>query len=108
MSDDVYGWYVDGRCTNCDVARQIAPDLIGQAGGRSTVLRQPRDKAEVNLLHAAAYACHTRSIRHTSQALEPARDPSRCACTARSTCAGTIRRTPRGPTHTWYAARLEI
>lgn len=75
MSADVSGWYVDERCTNCDVARQIAPDLIGQAGGRSTVLRQPRDEAEVNLLHAAAYACHTRSIRHTAQALDPARDP---------------------------------
>lgn len=24
----------------------------------------------MNLLHATAYACHTRSIRHTSQALE--------------------------------------
>ncbi|MER7156143.1 MBL fold metallo-hydrolase, partial [Streptomyces lydicus] len=29
------GWYVDERCTNCDVARQLAPDLIGEADGRS-------------------------------------------------------------------------
>lgn len=50
-------------------------DLIGQVGGRSAVLRQPRDEAEVDLLHAAAYACHTRSIRHASEPLEPARDP---------------------------------
>ncbi|HKR48210.1 MAG TPA: MBL fold metallo-hydrolase [Pseudonocardiaceae bacterium] len=69
------GWYVDGRCTNCDVARQIAPSLIGEVGGRSVVLRQPLDEDEVNLLHAAAYACHTRSIRHLTRPLEPARDP---------------------------------
>lgn len=75
MSESVPGWYVDERCTNCDVARQIAPGLIGEAGGRSTVLRQPLDEVEVNLLHAAAYACHTRSVRHASQSLEPARDP---------------------------------
>ena len=75
MSEALSGWYVDGRCTNCDVARQIAPSLFGEVGGRSVVLRQPRDEAEVNLLHTAAYACPTRSIRHMSQPLEPARDP---------------------------------
>lgn len=75
MPEDPSGWYVDDRCTNCDVARQIAPDLIGEVSGRSEVIRQPLDEAEVNLLHAAAYACHTRSIRHTSQSLKSARDP---------------------------------
>ncbi|HET9255537.1 MAG TPA: MBL fold metallo-hydrolase [Pseudonocardiaceae bacterium] len=75
MSETLSGWYVDGRCTNCDVARQIAPSLIGEVNGRSAILRQPRDEAEINLLHAAAYACPTRSIRHTSQPLEPSRDP---------------------------------
>lgn len=75
MSETLSGWYVDGRCTNCDVARQMAPGLIGEVGGRSAVLRQPLDEAEVNLLHTAAYACPTRSIRRASQSLEPARDP---------------------------------
>lgn len=69
------GWYVDERCTNCDVARQLAPGLIGEAGGRSELLRQPRDAAELRLLHTAAFACHTRSIRHPSRTLDPAADP---------------------------------
>ncbi|MFE0171131.1 4Fe-4S domain-containing protein [Streptomyces sp. NPDC059002] len=68
------GWYVDDRCTNCDVARQIAPDLIVEANGRSEILRQPRDAAEERLMHAAAFACHTRSIRPSSGRLDPEQD----------------------------------
>ncbi|MEU1665374.1 MBL fold metallo-hydrolase [Streptomyces sparsogenes] len=69
------GWYVDDRCTNCDVARQLAPGLIGEADGRSRVLRQPRDEAETQALAAAAYACHVRSIRPATGRLDPALDP---------------------------------
>ncbi len=69
------GWYVDDRCTNCDVARQLAPGLIEEEGGRSVLLRQPRDEAEVRALHTAAYACPTRSIRHSAGPLDPASDP---------------------------------
>ncbi|MYU51698.1 MBL fold metallo-hydrolase [Streptomyces sp. SID7805] len=69
------GWYVDDRCTNCDVARQLAPDLIGEVDGRSEVLRQPRGEVEARQLYAAAFACHTRSIRHTARRLDPALDP---------------------------------
>lgn len=57
------GWWVDERCTNCDVARQLAPGLIGEVDGRSAVLRQPHDPAEVRRMNAAAHACPTRSIR---------------------------------------------
>ncbi|WP_369386843.1 MBL fold metallo-hydrolase [Streptomyces sp. CG1] len=77
MSEERFedGWYVDERCTNCDVARQLAPGLIGEVDGRSAVLRQPRDHTEVRLVHAAAYACHTRSIRPPGGRLDPAQDP---------------------------------
>ncbi|MEU9123129.1 MBL fold metallo-hydrolase [Streptomyces sp. NPDC048506] len=68
-------WYVDERCNNCDVARQLAPGLIGEVDGRSRVLRQPRDEAEERRLHAAAFACHSRSIRRTSHRPDPAQDP---------------------------------
>lgn len=68
------GWAVDARCTDCDVARQFAPGLIGEAGGRSVVLRQPRDEDEVRRMHTAAHACHTRSIRPPG-GLDPALDP---------------------------------
>ncbi|ANW21630.1 MBL fold metallo-hydrolase [Streptomyces clavuligerus] len=69
------GWYVDDRCTDCDVARQLAPGLIGRAGRTSRVLRQPRDAAEEQALHRAAFACHTRSVRPPSGPLDPAADP---------------------------------
>lgn len=73
------GWYVDDRCINCDAARQLAPDLIGEAGGRSQILRQPSDEAETLRLHSAVFACPTRSIRPASgqpdQALDPFRWP---------------------------------
>ena len=68
-------WHVDQRCTNCDVARQLAPGLIAEVDGRSSVVRQPRTEAEEAALDAAAFACHTRSIRHGTRAPEQARDP---------------------------------
>ncbi|MEV7007486.1 MBL fold metallo-hydrolase [Streptosporangium sp. NPDC051022] len=69
------GWYVDDRCTNCDVARQLAPGLIGEAGGRSVMLRQPYGAAETEQVRAAAFACPTRSIRHSSRPPGPETDP---------------------------------
>ncbi|WP_406510337.1 4Fe-4S domain-containing protein [Streptomyces sp. NBC_00212] len=69
------GWYVDDRCTNCDVARQLAPDLIAEADGKSRILRTPRDEAETRSLHAAAFACPTRSIRPASGTIDRALDP---------------------------------
>ncbi|HTI21018.1 MAG TPA: ferredoxin [Kutzneria sp.] len=69
------GWYVDDRCTDCDVARQFAPELIAQVDGRSAVIRQPATEAERQLMHTAAYACPTRSIRHAEARLDPELDP---------------------------------
>ncbi|MFE6027582.1 4Fe-4S domain-containing protein [Streptomyces niveus] len=71
-----HGWYVDDRCTNCDVARRLAPGLIAEEGGRSVVVRRPRDAEDERRLHAAAFACHTRSVRPPSgHRLDPALDP---------------------------------
>ncbi|MEU3844810.1 ferredoxin [Streptomyces sp. NPDC028635] len=69
------GWYVDDRCTNCDAARQFAPELIGEADGKSRILRPPGDETERRRLHAAAFACPTRSVRPLSGRLDPALDP---------------------------------
>lgn len=68
-------WHVDDRCTNCDVARQLAPDLVAEVDGRSSVVRQPRTDAEEDALYAAAFACHTRSIRRGARGPDPALDP---------------------------------
>ncbi|WP_405741263.1 ferredoxin [Streptomyces sp. NBC_01525] len=68
-------WYVDGRCTNCDVARQLAPELIEEIGRRSEVVRQPRNAAEERQLHAVAFACPTRSVRRRGGRVAAERDP---------------------------------
>ncbi|MFF3008527.1 4Fe-4S domain-containing protein [Kitasatospora sp. NPDC057940] len=68
-------WSVDDRCTNCDVARQLAPGLIREHAGRSELVRQPHDEAEHRQLLAAAHACPTRSIRPGTGPLDPATDP---------------------------------
>ncbi|MFC1438622.1 ferredoxin [Streptacidiphilus sp. N1-10] len=68
-------WRVDRRCTNCDAARQLAPGLVAEVDGRSAVVRQPRTEAEAAALHAAAFACHTRSIRFGARGPDPALDP---------------------------------
>ncbi|MEU5978381.1 MBL fold metallo-hydrolase [Streptomyces sp. NPDC047315] len=73
--DGADGWYVDDRCTNCDVARQLAPEVLVEVDGKSRVRRPPVDEAETRLLHAAAFACHTRSIHPGSGRLDPAHDP---------------------------------
>nr|WQM80033.1 MBL fold metallo-hydrolase [Streptomyces sp.] len=69
------GWFVDDRCTNCDAARQLAPGLIDEHEGKSRILREPQDAAETRLLHAAVFACPTRSIRPASGRPDPALDP---------------------------------
>ncbi|MEV7085189.1 ferredoxin [Streptomyces sp. NPDC093085] len=61
------GWSVDDRCMNCNVARQLAPGLIGytaggEYGGLSTVVRQPENEAEERQMYLAAHACPTRSV----------------------------------------------
>lgn len=74
-SEEDGGWYVDSRCTNCDVARQLAPDLVREAAGRSEMIRQPRNRTEARRLHAAAFACPSRSIRLPGRRLDDALDP---------------------------------
>jgi len=68
-------WHIDGRCTNCDAARQFAPGVIAEVDGHSSVVRQPRSQAQEQALYAAAFACHTRSIRRGARGLDPAQDP---------------------------------
>ncbi|MFH7334276.1 MBL fold metallo-hydrolase [Streptomyces sp. KHY 26] len=69
------GWYVDDRCTNCDVARQLAPDLIDEKDGRSRIVRRPETEEENRRLHAAVFACHTRSIRPATGRPDETLDP---------------------------------
>ncbi|MFI6345573.1 MBL fold metallo-hydrolase [Streptomyces sp. NPDC050560] len=69
------GWHVDNRCMNCDVARQFAPGLIVEADGRSRLARPPHGPDDTGALHAAAFACPTRSVRPGDGRLDPADDP---------------------------------
>ncbi len=51
--------------------------LTGKVAGRSAVLRQPRTQAQGRALYAAAFACHTRSIRRGQRGLDPVRSAPR-------------------------------
>ena len=68
-------WRVDDRCTNCDVARQFAPELIGEVDRKSAMTRQPETPAEQAAMWRAAFACPTRSIRPVEGTLDAAFDP---------------------------------
>ncbi|MFD4699216.1 MBL fold metallo-hydrolase [Streptomyces niveus] len=74
------GWHVDDRCLNCNIARQLAPGMIGyteggQYGGLSTVIRQPETEADVEKMYLAAHACPTRSVHPPAGALSSDSDP---------------------------------
>lgn len=69
-------WQIHQRCTGCDVARQVAPGLVGVGErGRSMMLRQPTTEAEVQTMNAAAFACHVRAIQPSKGNLDPTADP---------------------------------
>src|SRR5687767_13585024 len=61
--DNVAGpWYVDDRCIDCDVSRQCAPWMFGEADEQAVVIRQPTTEAERRDAVRAMLACPTGSI----------------------------------------------
>lgn len=56
-------WFVDQRCIDCAVSRQLAPELFTRVDGQSVVRRQPETEDEERDAWLAAIACPTRSIR---------------------------------------------
>lgn len=57
------GWFVDATCIDCDVARQLAPGLIGvDARGLSYFTRPPEGPEEEAQAWRALLACPTGSI----------------------------------------------
>lgn len=69
-------WEIHRRCTNCDVARQLAPGLIGIGDElRSVVIRQPANDEEEKAMYAAAYACHVGAIQPVTGRLNREADP---------------------------------
>ncbi|MER6569977.1 MBL fold metallo-hydrolase [Streptomyces sp. NPDC001093] len=70
-------WEIRENCVNCDVARQLAPETVVEAGARSVLLRQPADEAEELALARAAVACPVRAIRRGPGELPAAPFPMR-------------------------------
>jgi glyoxylase-like metal-dependent hydrolase (beta-lactamase superfamily II) len=66
-------WFVDTRCIDCDTCRELVPDLFGDVGGQSVVVRQPAATADAER-HAwlAAEACPTQSIGRMPRTARPA------------------------------------
>ena len=54
--------YVDETCIDCDTCRQMAPEIFGDSGGLSYVLRQPETPGEKLRSLQALVACPTASI----------------------------------------------
>lgn len=55
-------WYVDSTCINCDVCRQIAPDIFAEAEDYAYVKAQPDTKDKIQKSALALICCPTGSI----------------------------------------------
>lgn len=55
-------FYVDSTCIDCDLCRQIAPDVFREGGDASVVHHQPADGAEARRAEMALVTCPTASI----------------------------------------------
>ena len=55
-------WFVDTTCINCDVSRQCAPWMFGEADDQAIVIRQPETAQEVVEATRGMLACPTASI----------------------------------------------
>jgi glyoxylase-like metal-dependent hydrolase (beta-lactamase superfamily II)/ferredoxin len=63
LHDNVAGeFFVDSTCIDCDVCRQLAPAIFGDAGGCSFVRLQPRTEDERRQATRALLCCPTGSI----------------------------------------------
>jgi glyoxylase-like metal-dependent hydrolase (beta-lactamase superfamily II)/ferredoxin len=55
-------FFVDSSCIDCDLCRQIAPDVFREEGEASVVARQPENPAEARRAEMALVTCPTASI----------------------------------------------
>src|SRR5437868_6224300 len=55
-------FYVDSSCIDCDLCRQIAPEVFRDAGDASVVHRQPSTPVEMRRAEMALVTCPTASI----------------------------------------------
>ncbi|MEO6035118.1 MAG: ferredoxin [Verrucomicrobiota bacterium] len=57
-------FYLDNSCVDCDLCRNIAPDIFkrNDEGGYTYVQRQPTTNAEIELAEEARTSCPTESI----------------------------------------------
>jgi ferredoxin len=56
-------FYVDDQCIDCDMCRNLAPDLFGMAPeGGSFVKKQPIAPNEIALCHEAMESCPVEAI----------------------------------------------
>lgn len=65
-------WRIEPSCINCDVARQLAPDLVVERFRLSVLTRQPADATEELALWQAALACPVAAIRAPRGSTPPA------------------------------------
>jgi glyoxylase-like metal-dependent hydrolase (beta-lactamase superfamily II)/ferredoxin len=56
------GFYVDSTCIDCDLCRQLAPEVFGSQGELSVVHHQPASPQELRHAEMALVTCPTASI----------------------------------------------
>src|SRR5689334_5428999 len=66
-------WYVDERCIDCGICRDVAPVTFGAAGGQSVVTVQPCGADAELGAWLAAQACPTSSIGTLERRPRPGR-----------------------------------
>jgi ferredoxin len=65
FKDNVPGaWYIDDQCIDCDVCREIAPDIFGhnEKDGHSYVKKQPENDMELAKCQEAMEECPVEAI----------------------------------------------
>jgi glyoxylase-like metal-dependent hydrolase (beta-lactamase superfamily II)/ferredoxin len=65
-------FFVDSTCIDCDLCRQIAPEVFTDLGEQSVVYRQPRTPEEEFLALKALVTCPTASIGATAHSAKAA------------------------------------
>jgi ferredoxin len=65
-------FFVDSTCIDCDLCRQIAPEVFSDLGEQSVVYRQPRTPEEEFDALKALVTCPTASIGATARSAKAA------------------------------------
>jgi ferredoxin len=70
-------YYIDGRCTDCDLCREIAPQNIKRDDrtGISYIFKQPDNNEERKLLEECVEGCPTEGVGNDGDKFDWSKEP---------------------------------